>query len=56
MRERAIQAADYAAACLGLAYMVAVLLTGRGRLPMVGGHGFASAGRWWISGNSRWKA
>lgn len=46
-RDRLLQVADYAAACLGLAYMVTVLLTGRGRLPMVGGHGFASSGRWW---------
>lgn len=49
-RDRLRQVADYAAACLGLVYMVGVLLTGRGRLPMVGGHGFVSAGRWWKKG------
>lgn len=39
-------AADVALACVGAVYVVAVCLTGRGRLPMMPGHSFNS-GRWW---------
>lgn len=40
-------AADVALACVGLAYVVTVCLTGRGRLPGIpGGHGFGTPDRW----------